>query len=127
MNNAFTFIYVKTAFNALAYLKSLDFVRESQFDEIRSAIVSGTNFNSFVFEQIPPKWLSIWVASNVPPKAHFVVLYGHEHYIDAYVSFYREYVFYSIRLSKDYAGEEFKRFLFCNYLANEENHGKIDL
>lgn len=126
-NSAFTFIYAKTAFNVLAYLKSLDFVRDAQFDEIRSAIISGTNLNTFVFEQIPPQWLCSWVANSIPPKAHFVILYGHEQYIDAYVSFYRESVYYLIRLSKDYTGEEFRLFFFCNYLANEEKHGRIDL
>ena len=126
-NDAFIFIYAKTAFNTLAYLKNPDFARDTQFDEIRSSIVSGENLNRFTIKQHYPKWFPAWVRENVPEKSHFVVLHGHGRYIDAYVSFYREYVVNPIRLSKAYLGEEFKLYFFCNYLAKVEKRGSIKL
>lgn len=125
--DAFTFIYAKTALNTLAYLKSSNFVRDAQFDDIRSSIVSGEDIDRFIIKQHSPKWFSNWVIEHVPEKSHFVVLHGHEGCIDAYVGFYRENVTNPIRLSKAYAGEEFRLFFFCNYLVKDEKRGSINL
>ena len=127
-NTAFTFIYIKTAFNVLTYMKGQNFARETQFDEIRSKIVTGDNLDRFIItDQFSPQWLSPWVMKNVPIKSHLVVLHGNGCNIDAYVSFYREYVTNPIRLSNNYDGEEFRLFFFCNYLAKEEKSGSINL
>ncbi|PIH04174.1 hypothetical protein [Clostridium combesii] len=125
LDNSFEFVYVKTAFNVLAFHMGDDFVRENQFDAIRKAIIRGTNLFDYKIDKEIPKWLIEWVNNVVKPKSHFVVIHGHDNLIEAYVSFYREPINFSICLSQNYNGTEFKKYFICNYLEHYESYGGL--
>lgn len=125
LDDSFEFIYVKTAFNVIAFLMGADFVRDKQFDVIREAIVHGKNLFDYNISRAMPNWLVEWVQKEVKPKSHFVVIHGHDYLIEAYVSFYREPLNFSICLSRNYHGEEFKRFFICNYKERCEKYGDL--
>lgn len=105
-DDSFEFIYVKTAFNVLAFLMGADFVRDKQFRAM-------------------PKWLVEWVHKEVKSKSHFVVIHGHDNQIEAYVSFYHEPLNASICLSRYYYGEEFKKIFICK--ERSEKYGDLSL
>ncbi|WP_143128468.1 hypothetical protein [Sporolactobacillus nakayamae] len=125
LDDSFEFIYVKTAFNTLAFHMGADFVRENQFDAIRKDIVFGINLINYKVDKKMPKWLIEWVNDVVKPKSHFVVIHGHDNLVEAYVSFYRESLNLSICLSQKYNGAEFKKYFVCNYLEHDEFYGDI--
>ncbi len=125
LDDSFGFIYAKTAFNVLACLKSADYVRNKQFDEIRQAIVDGRKLFDYSINRSMPQWLVEWVNREVKSKSHFVVIHGHDQLIEAYVSFYREPLNTSICLSRNYQGEEFKGFFICNYKEHYEKYGVL--
>lgn len=127
LDDAISFLYAKTAFNTLAFLKGVGFVQDAQFDEMRLAIIAGKIPDTLIVVSETPKWLKDWVITNVALKSHFVVLYGHNNQIKAYVSFYRELVWSYLLLSRDYNGAEFCEFFICNYLAKKETHGNIKI
>lgn len=124
-DDSFEFIYVKTAFNVLAFLRGAIFVKDKQFDDIRKAIVNGKEMFDYSIDRIMPKWLIEWVNKEVKPKSHFVVIHGHNNFIEAYVSFYREPLSSSIYLSQNYNGIEFKKFFICNFIQHSEKYGDI--
>lgn len=125
LDDSFEFVYVKTAFNALAFHMGADFVRENQFDAIRKAIIHGTNLFDYKIDKEMPKWLIEWVNNIVEPKSHFIVIHGHDNLIEAYVSFYRESINFSICLSQNYKGTEFNKYFICNYLEHYETYGDL--
>jgi hypothetical protein len=120
LDNSFSLIYVKTAFNVLAFFTNCDFVLQSQFDDIRNSILNLRNLNDFFVEKPMPKWLIEWVNNEVKPKEHFVVINAESNFIDAYVSFYREPLTHTICLSDNYIGESFRKCFICNWSNGTE-------
>lgn len=120
INDGMPFVYVKTAFNTLAYLKGQEFALEQQFDEIRNSIVKIKNTHKFFVRQSMPEWLVNWVKDEVKPKEHFVVINAEKTYVDVYVSFYREGLSEVIRLTNNYSGEPFKKGFICNWEKSQE-------
>lgn len=125
INDSMPFIYVKTAFNTLAYFQGQDFVLNPQFDEVRNAIIEIKDTHRFFIRQPIPAWLVNWVRKEVKPKEHFVVINAEKNYIDAYVSFYREGLNEVIRLTNDYSGENFRRGFICNWEKSQERYMNI--
>lgn len=117
------FLYAKTAFNVLALFYP-DLVLDSQFDSIRRAIVQGTDCSDYFVACQIPEWVKSWVSDNVTIKSHFVIIYGHNCVVEAYVSFYREVLFYSIQLSQDYEGPEFRKYFVCDFNQEAEQREK---
>jgi hypothetical protein len=122
LDDSFQFLYAKTAFNALAFFTSCDFVLQSQFDSIRKSILSLNNINDFFIERKMPKWLIEWVNDNVKPKEHFLVINAEKNCVEAYVSFYREPLSHVICLSANYVGVDFRKFFVCNWKDRIENY-----
>lgn len=120
LDDSFPLIYIKTAFNVLAFFNNCDFVLQSQFDDIRNAILNLNNLNDFFVEKLMPKWLIIWVNNEVKPKEHFVVINAENNGIEAYVSFYREPLTHTICLSDNYIGESFRKGFICDWSNGTE-------
>jgi len=121
------FIYIKTAFNILALFKGSEYMLESQFDEVRSAVINVKDTNKFFIEKPMPEWLISWVTSEVKTKEHFVVINAEDNYVEAYVSFYREPLWDVIRLSNNYSGEHFRKGFICNWEHSNERYPDIPL
>ena len=122
VDDSFPLLYLKTAFNTLAFLKGAEFVLDSQFNEIRNCMMSMKNIDKFFTRKSMPEWLKTWVNSNVNPKEHFIIINAENNYIEAYVSFYREYLSETIILSKNYTGGNFKKGFICNWENSKENY-----
>lgn len=120
LDDSLPFIYIKTAFNTLAFFTESNFVLQSNFDDVRKAIIDAKNLKNFFIEKPIPKWLIEWVNTHVKPKAHFVIINAENHIVEAYVSFYREPLTCSICLSKNYSGKNFRNYFVCNYMDNTE-------
>lgn len=114
------FVYLKTAFNCLAFFKGISFVLDSQFDDVRQAIVKANNLNTFYCEKKLPTWLIEFVNKSVKYKEHFIVINAENDIIEAYVSFYREKLSGSWILSKCYKGENFRKFFICDWKNKNE-------
>lgn len=114
-DESFPFIYLKTAFNTLAFFFGTEFMLDSQFDEVRKAILNVEGIDKFYNEKNIPKWLIEWVNSQVKTKEHFVVINAENSIIEVYVSFYRERLSGSWILSKSYKGKNLKKYFICNY------------
>lgn len=117
---SFPLIYIKSAFNALSLFKGQAFILEDIFDPIRSSICNAGDLASYWVSCKMPSWLVNWVKSNVPPKAHFIVIDGYDGVIDAYVSFFREPLNSTIRITSNYSGEAFRIGLICDWESRKE-------
>lgn len=87
----FTFLYVKTAFNTLAYMVGQEKIFESRYDEIRHAILNnkthifiGDNDNNFSKQ---------WIQDRTENEPHVVLFQKENKLLYAYVSFYGELSF----------------------------------
>lgn len=102
--NIFYFLYVKTAFNTLAFLKGRDFVCNEIFDKVREGIVNTNGLVNFIdSEKNPFDSIIEGYVENFPEKAHYVIIFAKENRLIAYVSFYGEFPG-KIRLTDQYQG-----------------------
>lgn len=116
----FYFIYLKTAFNALALFKGSEFVCNEIFDEVRECIVNVSNLDKFIETDTAAQYLEIEMyAKKVPEKAHYVIIHAKDSRVTAYVSFYGEKPGKLI-LTDRYQGEDFEDGLICNWKNREE-------
>lgn len=120
LDDSFLWLYLKTAFNTLAFSKGNAFVSQRQFDSVRNAIISMFDTHKYIIKKQMPAWLITWVNTEVNPKEHFVVISAEKNVIEAYVSFYRERLTHSICLSNTYAGRCFKCFFVCDWQNKSE-------
>jgi hypothetical protein len=88
--NSFYFLYIKTAFNALAFFKGHNFVCQDIFDPVRNAVLNKTdNICNFVMDFEKPPNLITEIIRKVPEKNHYVIITRVKNIILAYVSFYK--------------------------------------
>lgn len=125
LDDSFSFLYIKTAFNVLAFFTNSDFILQSQFNCIRNAILTLINLDSFLVGKSMPKWLIEWVNNEVKPKEHFIVINAEGNLIEAYVSFYREPLTHSICFTENYIGNGFRKCFVCNHSNATERQYEI--
>ncbi len=104
----FTFLYVKTAFNTLAYIVGHEKILESRYDEIRYAIVNnethnfiGSNDNSFSKK---------WIHDRTENEPHVVLFQKENKSLYAYVSFYGDLsfkIFITNNCEEDFVNQAF--------------------
>lgn len=123
-DDSYIFIYVKTAFNALAFLQGQKFVLREEFNYIRESILKNTNLETFTIFCDLPEWLKKWASEVLPLKAHYVVISAEYNLLNAFVGFYGETPM-KINLTNKYNGKEFKKFIICDYLNNNEYSDEI--
>lgn len=116
----FYFMYLKTAFNALALFKGTEFVCTEIFDEVRESIINVSNLDKFIEtgNDIQDSEIEVY-AKNVPDKAHYVIIRAKDGRLTAYVSFYGEKPG-KLTLTDSYQGEDFVDGLICNWRNREE-------
>lgn len=123
--NMFYFLYLKTAFNALALFKGTDFVCNDIFDEIRESIIRLGDLNKFVLpndKAIYKSEIESYV-EKFPDKAHYVIISAKNNMLIAYVSFYSEMPGRLI-LTDKYQGDEFIDGLICDWKNRKESRLK---
>ncbi|MDR2993608.1 MAG: hypothetical protein LBV11_07230 [Bacillus cereus] len=116
----FYFLYLKTAFNALALFKGPNFVCNEIFDEIRESILHLSNINKFIQtnkELYDPK-IELHTKS-LPDKAHYVIICANDNNLNAYVSFYGE-IPGMVKLTDKYQGADFFHGLICDWKNRRE-------
>lgn len=116
----FYFIYVKTAFNALALFMGVEFVSDDIFNSIREAILNVINCSNFVVHDFNVNESIINIISKSPEKSHYVIIESKENYIFAYVGFYGEKEPAIIRLTSEYKGNAFTKTLICDWQNKKE-------
>lgn len=125
--SSFYFIYAKTAFNALAFLRGSDFVQQEMFDDIRKSIINNKDINNFVIDDKSMYELVADIVSKVPKLAHYVIIITINKSIVAFASFYNEKQSAIIKLTEDYIGEGFIDGIVCDWMnRNEFTLDKID-
>lgn len=118
--STFYFMYLKTAFNALALFKGTDYVCNEIFDEIRESIIKVRNVDKFIQSEKDLYDSEIEVyAKNFPDKAHYVIICAKDNRLIAYVSFYGEPPG-KVILKDKYQGENFIDGLICDWENREE-------
>ncbi|MEX1031438.1 MAG: hypothetical protein WDZ91_15555, partial [Paenibacillaceae bacterium] len=65
---AFPLVYIKTAFNALAFFMGQSFVLQSIFDPVRNSIWNVADLDQFWIKSSMPEWLVNWVTQRLPTK-----------------------------------------------------------
>lgn len=116
----FYFLYLKTAFNTLAFFKGTDFVCDEIFDEIRNSILSLSDIDKFIESD------KIFIESNIrnkinkfPHLSHYVILCARKNNLTAYVSFYGEQPCI-IKITDEYHGDNFIHGLICDHKKRKE-------
>lgn len=127
------FLYLKTAFNALALFKGSEYVMHNIFDEIRETVLSVGEPGKFIRtkEQLEHPEIESYI-ERFPDKAHYVILFSEDKILKAYVSFYGESPAV-IELTNNYEEESFMDGLICDWENTKEtrfgkwiNQDKID-
>ncbi|MBW9157577.1 hypothetical protein [Clostridium tagluense] len=118
-SESFGFIFVKTAFNALAYLVGQEIASSNIFDELRNDIINCRN----LIKYIQPSEMHGRVFSEhiqeMPQNAHCVYLVSKDNMVYSYVSFYNEWHAHMV-LSDRYNGEDFVEGFVCDWKAKKE-------
>lgn len=110
----FYFLYVKTAFNALAFFKGNEFVNTEIFDNVRNAILNKEDLGDFIDDKEDVKIELEEYIHNIPDKAHYIIINAKDTVIKAYVSFYGESPA-NINLTTKYQGKPFIDGLICDW------------
>ncbi len=118
-DDSYVFIYVKTAFNVLAFMQGQQFALGDEFHFLRKSLISNTGLNGFTSFSKPPEWLIGWIKEALPLKAHYTAISAKNNSLTAYVGFYGETPV-TINLSNQYVGEDFKKIFVCDYLNSRE-------
>ncbi|WP_456225369.1 hypothetical protein [Virgibacillus salarius] len=116
----FYFMYVKTAFNTLAFVKGTDFVCNEIFDKVREGIINSSGLETFIDSEkhLLDSNIEDYV-KNFPEKAHYVILCAKENRLIAYVSFYGEFPG-KVRITDEYQGQDFLEGLVCDWKERRE-------
>jgi hypothetical protein len=121
--NVFYFLYVKTAFNVLAFFKGSEFVCGGIFDGVRKAIITQENLDDFISEKkMGLNNEIIDYINSIPDKSHYIIINAKCNSIKAFVSFYGEPPAI-IQLTNEYVGEPFLDGLICDW----KNRGEFRL
>lgn len=119
LDSSFPFIYVKTAFNSLAYLMGIEFVMDGIFDTARNAIKEQNELDTFFMNDSDLYELIKDLIDDIPDKSHFIILKTIESMVVAFVSFYKEPPGI-IKLADKYTGEGFTKAIICDWKNRTE-------
>ncbi|MCT4599131.1 MAG: hypothetical protein N4A50_14780 [Vallitalea sp.] len=118
-SNSFVFIFVKTAFNALAYLMNHDFVLSSIFDNLRKDIIECNDMKPYIKPSEMHNRIFRKHINELPDKAHCVYIVSQDNVIYAYVTFYNEWHAHMI-LAEKYFGDNFVVGYVCDWQCKKE-------
>ncbi len=118
-DNSFGFIFAKTAFNALAYLKGQEFALLSIFDELRNDIIECNDMYSYLIPGKIHDEIFTQHIDKVPDNAHCVYIVSADNVIYAYVTLYNEWHAHMI-LTNKYSGDSFAAGFVCDWKIKRE-------
>lgn len=118
-NDSFPFIFVKTAFNALAYLKGQDFILLNIFDKLRNDIVECKNMSSYIQPSDMHEEIFSKNIKEMPEHAHCIYIVSKGSNIFSYVSFYNEWYAHML-LTDKYIGDDFVVGFVCDWKSKKE-------
>lgn len=119
MDHSFGFIFVKTAFNVMAYLKGQKFVLSDIFDNIRKDIVECNDMTPYIVPcEVHSKIFNKHIC-ELPQNAHCAYILSEGNLIYAYVTFYNEWHAHMI-LTENYTGENFGVGFVCDWKEKKE-------
>ena len=90
-DGSFQFLFVKTAFNVLAYKMGQKFVLDSRFDRLRDLILGRINYG--VLYECQAESIKTWVSSRKEKDPHIVIIKSIERKLFGFVSFYGEMLY----------------------------------
>lgn len=119
-NFAVTFLHAKNCFNALAFFKGNEFVRQKMFDQFRECILTNSKWENVLIptKDIPPHIVQ-WLIKNACKHEHIVVLYVHISDIMAFSILYGK-AWGLFRLGTGYLGVPFSSALVCDFETGKE-------
>ncbi|MED1490712.1 hypothetical protein [Bacillus smithii] len=116
----FYFLYVKTAFNALALFKGSEFVSDKIYDRVRKAILTQENLDDFINKKkMDINREIIDYINSFPDKSHYIIINVEDNIVNAFVSFYGESPA-TVQLTNEYLGEPFLDGLICDWKNRNE-------
>lgn len=118
-NNSFGFIFAKTAFNALTYLKGQEFMLQSIFDNLRKDIVECNSMSKYIISNSIHEEIFSEYVTNIPKNAHCAYIVSKDNTIYAYVSMYNEWHAHMI-MTEEYSGAHFSVGFVCDWKNKNE-------
>lgn len=110
---SFFYLFLKIAFNSLAYLLGQEVALSSSFDDIRKDIINCENFNKYILHNKDCRELFDNYVKNFKNNEHYVFIISKGTTVYSYVSLYSEWHAYMI-LSKNYKGEPILSGFICD-------------
>ncbi|WP_206459220.1 hypothetical protein [Anaerovorax sp. IOR16] len=118
-DDSFSFMFVKTAFNALSYLMGQDFVLLNIFDKLRNDIVGCKNMSSYIKPSDMHEEIFSKNIPQMPEYAHCIYIVSKGNNIFSYVSFYNEWHAHML-LTDEYKGDDFIVGFVCDWKSKKE-------
>lgn len=118
-DNSFGFIFTKTAFNALAYLKGQEFALLNIFDDLRNDIIECNDMTPYIISNKIHDEIFTQHIDKVPDNAHCVYIVSDGNVIYAYVTLYNEWHAHII-LTDKYSGDSFVVGFVCDWKIKRE-------
>lgn len=115
----FFFLFLKIAFNFLAYLLGQEMVLSSSFDEIRHDISNCENINNYFVPNSECKALFDNYVRNFKNNEHYVFIVSKGTTVYSYVSLYNEWHSY-MALSNNYQGKPIVSGFICDWKFKNE-------
>ncbi|MEG0164876.1 hypothetical protein [Anaerorhabdus sp.] len=119
LDDSFTFIYLKTAFNFTSLILGEEFMMDEQFDDLRSALVNVKGLDLYTCNEPFPNWLKEWAKNNLDHYEHFVAISIEGDYIKAYVSYYSGTPMV-INIGRNDYGYSLKKIIKCDWENRKE-------
>lgn len=113
------YLFLKIAFNALAYLLGQEVALSNIFDNIRQDIVNCENIDDYIISGEQCKELFENYIKDFKNNEHYVFIVSKGTTLYSYVSLYNEWNSYII-LSNSYQGEPVKSGFICDWKSKKE-------
>jgi hypothetical protein len=116
---SFFYLFLKIAFNSLAYLLGQEMALSRSFDEIRHDIINCQNIDNYIVPESECKELFEKHVRNLKNNEHNVFIVSKETTLYSYVSLYNEWHSYMV-LSNNYQGKTIVAGFVCDWKSKNE-------
>lgn len=116
---SFFYLFLKIAFNSLAYLLGQEVALSSSFDDIRQDIINCENFDNYIIPDSVCRELFENYVNNFENNEHYVFIVSKGTALYSYVSLYNEWHSYMV-LSNNYQGEHIVSGFICDWKSKNE-------
>lgn len=113
------YLFLKIAFNSVAYLLGQEVALSSSFDNVRRDIVNCENIDNYIISGSECKELFENYVMNFKNNEHYVFIVSKGATLYSYVSLYNEWNSYMI-LSNNYQGEPIMSGFICDWKSKNE-------